>query len=118
MILAFSGAPLLARPLVLLYIRPNALDKLRSLQSMVPSRFWHSRAAFAALALLGLAALPQTAAAQTVVYDGLNTGTVATFTGSTPRTFMGQAFQVANPGGPVSISSIRVVLVVGGAHRP
>jgi hypothetical protein len=82
---------------------------------MVPSRFWHSRAAFAALALLGLAAFAQTAAAQTVVYDGLNTGTVATFTGSTPRTFMGQAFQVADPGTPVKISSIRVTLVAGAA---
>ena len=63
-----------------------------------------------------LALASSVAQAQTVVYDGLISGTVATFTGSTPRTFMGQAFSIANPATPtVQISSMRVTMVAGGA---
>lgn len=72
----------------------------------------HRLSFLVAFALLALAGQAQ---AQVVIYDGLNAGTVATFTGSTPRTYMGQAFSVADPGGPVQITQMRVVLVAGAA---
>jgi hypothetical protein len=53
-------------------------------------------------------------AATALVYDGI-TGAALSFTGSTPRTFMGQGFSVADPGGPVQISSMTIVLVAGAA---
>lgn len=53
--------------------------------------------------------------AQAVVYDGLIAGTVANFTSSVPRTYMGQGFSIADPLAPVQITQARVVLVAGAA---
>lgn len=53
--------------------------------------------------------------AQSIVYDGLSAGTTFTFTGSVPRTYMGQGFSISDPGGNPAISQIRVALVAGAA---
>ena len=75
------------------------------------------RSFISALAVLAAVALAAHTNAQTaVVYDGLNAGTVPTFTGSVPRTYMGQGFNIANPGVPsIQITSMRITVVAGAA---
>ncbi len=70
---------------------------------------------FAATLFSAMVGLSSRAQADVVVYDGLSAGTNPTFTGSTPRTYMGQAFSVADPGTAISLTSMRITLVVGGA---
>jgi len=70
------------------------------------STFWFT----VALTLLG----GQGTARAGIVYDS-ETGAALGFTGSTPRTFMGQGFTVADPGGPVEITSMSLVLVAATA---
>jgi PEP-CTERM motif len=48
-------------------------------------------------------------AASILGYDD-RTGAVLNFSGSTPRTFIGQAFDIADPGGPPEIISMHLVL--------
>ena len=64
----------------------------------------------AALVLLGL----QGTARAGIIYDS-QTGATISFTSSTPHTFMGQGFTVADPGGPVEITSMSIVLVAATA---
>jgi len=64
---------------------------------------------------LSAGAMTSMANAQTVVYDGLNVGTGATFTSATPRTLMGQGFSITDPAATPLVSQIRVVMVAGGA---
>jgi len=63
-------------------------------------------------AVLALAA--SSASAAFLGYDGI-TGAALGFTGSTPRTYMGQGFEVADPGTAPQITSMRVVLVTAAA---
>jgi hypothetical protein len=58
--------------------------------------------------------LAATTFAQTLVYDAV-TGANLTFTGSTPRTYMGQGFSIADPGGAPAISSMHIVMVTAAA---
>jgi hypothetical protein len=70
--------------------------------------------------LAALAALVSVSSvsAQPVVYDAI-TGSPLTFTGSTPRTYMGQGFDVADlgvgPTGTEYVTKMNVVLVTGAA---
>lgn len=75
------------------------------------------RSFISALSVLAAVAFAAQAGAQTaVVYDGLNTGTVPTFTSSVPHTYMGQGFNIANPGIPsIQITSMRITVVAGAA---
>jgi PEP-CTERM motif len=67
------------------------------------------------LAVLGLGVATMTTVAVTksaaaiIGYDG-RTGAVLNFSGTTPRTFIGQAFDIADPGGPPEIISIDLVM--------
>lgn len=54
------------------------------------------------------------AQAQFVGYDGV-TGAVLTFTSSQPRTYMGQAFDIADPGTSPQVTSMHLVLVTATA---
>src|ERR1041385_8286226 len=75
-------------------------------RAVVKRTFWFT----VALTLLG----GQGTARAGIVYDS-ETGAALGFTGSTPRTFMGQGFTVADPGGPVEITSMSLVLVAATA---
>jgi hypothetical protein len=55
-----------------------------------------------------------TAQAQFVGYDAI-TGAVLAFTSSQPRTYMGQAFDIADPGAPPQITSMHLVMVTAAA---
>ena len=52
--------------------------------------------------------------AQSVVYDG-RSGAVVDYTTAAPRTFMGQAFDIADPGGPPAIASIHLAVIAATA---
>jgi hypothetical protein len=56
------------------------------------------------------------ARSQITVYDG-RTGAVLTFTGSTPRTYMGQAFDIADPGVAPAITGMHITLVGAAAFN-
>ncbi|MBS0661493.1 MAG: PEP-CTERM sorting domain-containing protein [Verrucomicrobia bacterium] len=65
------------------------------------------------VAAIALIASASSSSAQTsVIYGGI-TGATPTFTGSTPRTYMGQAFNVADPGVAVAITQLRITMVAG-----
>jgi hypothetical protein len=72
----------------------------------------------ATVSLIAAAAFATNSSAQTaVIYDGLNAGTVPTFTTSVPHTYMGQGFNVANPGtgATIQITSMRITMVAAAA---
>jgi len=87
----------------------NIYKRLRNLTTTGMRRFAKLATTCALAVLLGVAAQ-----AQYTAYDG-RTGAVLTFTGSTPRTYMGQAFDVADPGVPPDITSMHLTMVVATA---
>ena len=66
------------------------------------------------LSVTGAVSVVVTGPGTQVGYDGL-TGAAVSFTASTPRTFMGQGFSVANVVTNPQITRMRLVLVSGGA---
>ena len=69
---------------------------------------------FPALAAGLLLSASGTTHAQFVGYDS-RTGAVLTYTGSTPRTYLGQAFDIADPGASPQVTSMNLVLVTSAA---